>query len=65
MTPLEIAAKAHWDEQFGSDYPWEAAPQIRRDADLHYMRAALRALAQAEMPESVMNGDISSQCSWL
>lgn len=45
MTPVEIAAKAHW-ERTSSDLSWEELQKSERENYCDYMRAALRALAE-------------------
>lgn len=67
MTPLESAAKAYWDA--GSPHlPWEQVPEDIREYTMRRMRAALLALAEAGLPEMVMDagalaGALNDDCA--
>jgi hypothetical protein len=63
MTPLEIAAKAAWDAENaraawdGEITPWDHVSAISQQKLCDYMRTALLALAEVELPESIVSTD--------
>lgn len=66
MTPLETMVKAYHQEKFGShaDGVWDQCPPAAREKAFKCMRAALRALIDADLPEELMARalDESEEC---
>jgi len=65
MTPLEIAAKARWESRAEDNFPhrWEDFSDEGRKAHMEDMRAALLALARADLPDDVFTrafGELTS-----
>ena len=55
MTPLEIAAKAYWEKrQEPKPFPWEQQTAAFRQREVEQIRAALLALANMDLPDSVV-----------
>jgi hypothetical protein len=52
MTPLEIITKAHFDSrhELAGIYPWDRQTREVKSREIKHMRAALLALAEAELP---------------
>jgi hypothetical protein len=53
MTPLEIAAKGWWEAESLRGLPWEQVSEDVQERTMRRMRAALMALAEADLPEDV------------
>ena len=62
MTPLEMVAKARWESRAEGNFPhrWEDFTDEGRKAHMEDMRAALLALAEADLPETITEIGISA-----
>lgn len=64
MTPLEIAAKAAYDEWInpviGIESTWEELPEGHRSRMVESQRAALLALAEIDLPYELMEDALMS-----
>jgi hypothetical protein len=57
MSPLEIITKAHFDSrhELAGVYPWDRQTREIKSREIKHMRAALLALAEAELPGQTLN----------
>jgi hypothetical protein len=61
MKPLERMAKANYEAESG-DGSWDLVSELSQKKLMQYMRAALLALAEAELPEDVTQAGNDAAC---